>query len=130
MNQNYKVSIIIPVKNGGELYKSVLKGVLNQKLDHPFEVMVIDSGSTDGSLEFTERIAETNPNLLCHKLNPAEFGHGKKTRNMGASLTSGQYIAFITHDALPYNNQWLEKINRATRKVSRCCRGLRQTSAL
>lgn len=71
--------------------------------------MVIDSGSTDGSLEFTERIAETNPNLLCHKLNPAEFGHGK-TRNMGASLTSGQYIAFITHDALPYNNQWLEKL--------------------
>jgi len=109
MTTQYKASVIIPVKNGGALFKDVLKAVLGQKLEGGFEVLVIDSGSTDGSLEFTQKLAETNENLRCHKLPPKEFGHGK-TRNLGAELTTGRYIAFITHDALPYNDQWLEKI--------------------
>lgn len=109
MDNICKASVIIPVKNGGELYKKVLRKVLQQELDGYFEVLVIDSGSTDGSLEFTEELALKNSNISCHRLDPKEFGHGK-TRNLGASLTSGEYIAFITHDALPYDNYWLAKI--------------------
>ena len=43
------VSIIIPVKNGGQLFKMVLEGIHKQNFDGTYEVICVDSGSTDQS---------------------------------------------------------------------------------
>uniref|UniRef100_A0ABX1N476 Glycosyltransferase n=1 Tax=Aromatoleum buckelii TaxID=200254 RepID=A0ABX1N476_9RHOO len=98
-------SIIIPVKNGGALYRNVLDQVLAQRAPWPFECIVLDSGSWDGSLQYTE----SKPDVRLKQIRSDEFGHGR-TRNLGASMASGKFLVFITHDALPVDDQWLANL--------------------
>jgi rhamnosyltransferase len=56
-----KLSVIIPVKNPGALFHQVLSAVLAQDTDFNFEVLVIDSGSTDGTIAHVRGL--TNPRL-------------------------------------------------------------------
>lgn len=99
-----KVSVVIPVKNGGELFARVLKAVTAQETPWPFEILVIDSGSTDASQEVACSLQ-----ARLHVIDPEEFGHGR-TRNLGAQLTCGEYLVYITQDALPASCDWLRKL--------------------
>lgn len=96
-----KVSIVILTKNAKKYIKSVLDKVTNQKLDCEFEVLVIDSGSIDGTLD----IIKDYPVRL-HEIRPVDFSHSK-TRNFAASLASGEYIVYLSQDAEPVNTGWL-----------------------
>lgn len=100
----YLASVVIPVKNGEEFLDEVLRQVVAQKADFAYEVIVIDSGSTDSSLEI---IKHYNVNLI--QINSQEFNHGL-TRNLGVEKSSGEFIAFITQDATPANDQWLQNL--------------------
>ena len=40
---------------------------------------------------------------------PNEFGHGK-TRNFGIEMSNSEYVAFLTQDALPINEEWLTNL--------------------
>lgn len=98
------VSVVIPVKNGGPLLTEVLRAILDQETPWPFEVLVIDSGSRDGSQDRTRELG-----VRLHQIPPTEFGHGR-TRNLGVSLTSGEFVAFLTQDALPADRHWLSAL--------------------
>ncbi|MEY6432686.1 glycosyltransferase family A protein [Thioalkalicoccus limnaeus] len=98
-------SVIIPVKNGGPLFREVLARVMAQRAPWRYECLVIDSGSTDGSVEAARRQA----GVRVHQIAPAEFGHGR-TRNLGCRLTSGDFIVFLTQDALPGDERWLDHL--------------------
>lgn len=99
-----KASVIIPTKNPGPHFQEVLTAVLSQSTDFDYEVLVIDSGSADGTVEFvTDHL---DPRVRLHRIEPEDFGHGR-TRNLGVSMTSGQYALLITHDAMPVNESWL-----------------------
>ena len=100
-----KASVIIPTKNPGEQFKAVLRALIEQHTPWKFEVLVIDSGSTDGTVE----LLENTPEVRVHKIPPSEFGHGR-TRNLAISLTTGEFVAVITHDALPANKHWLSEL--------------------
>jgi rhamnosyltransferase len=104
----FKASVIIPLKNGGELFKKVLDEVIKQSTPWPFEVLVIDSGSTDGSDEY----CLTFDKVRLHRISASEFGHGK-TRNLGAQMTTGEFVVMLTHDALPASRSWLETLVEA-----------------
>ena len=97
-----KVSVVIPVLNGGKLLVKVLQAVRSQSAPWPFEVLVIDSGSTDSALD---EVGEWS-DVQIHSIPKSEFSHGG-TRNLGVELTSGEYIAFLTQDALPADEFWL-----------------------
>jgi rhamnosyltransferase len=101
-----KASIIIPTKNGGAIFKQVLDKVSSQKLDFDFEIIIIDSGSKDETVAYTREKNKTNTNIILQEIKPSEFGHGK-TRNFGASIANGEFIVFITQDALPCDENWL-----------------------
>ncbi len=103
-----KASVVIPTYNAGAQFEAVLDGVLAQHTPWPFEVLVIDSGSTDGTLDLIAK----RPEVRLHQIDKSEFSHGG-TRNLGVELTSGGYIAFLTHDALPANDAWLFNIVEA-----------------
>ncbi len=99
-----KASVIIPTKNPGEIFRRVLPAVLSQETGFSFDVLVIDSGSKDGTVEFVRGVEDQRLRLM--EISPSEFGHGK-TRNLAVSQTTGEYAVLITHDALPYNLHWL-----------------------
>jgi Glycosyltransferases involved in cell wall biogenesis len=87
-----KVSIIIPTKNPGTIFSKVISRVLEQKTNFSFDVLVIDSGSTDGTQDYIRRIVD--PRLRLMEIPAGEFGHGK-TRNLGISSTSGEYVVLM-----------------------------------
>lgn len=97
-----KISIVIPVKNGEATIGACLKGIFEQTLISQTEVIVIDSGSTDKTLEIIKKYP-----LKLYQIPPEEFGHGK-TRNYGASLAQGKFIQMTVQDAKPATNNWLE----------------------
>ncbi|WP_244265897.1 glycosyltransferase family 2 protein [Acidovorax radicis] len=93
--------MLIPVKNGGPLLGEVLDAVLAQQTPWPFEVIVVDSGSSDGSVECAR-----GRGIHVESIPASEFGHGR-TRNLMASMAKGQFLVFITQDARPASPQWL-----------------------
>jgi glycosyltransferase involved in cell wall biosynthesis/GT2 family glycosyltransferase len=94
-----RVSVVVPVKDGERYLPELLDALTREGVD---EVLVIDSGSTDRSLEIV-RAAE-GVELL--EIPAREFGHGR-TRNLGAERTSGELICLLTQDATPVPG-WLD----------------------
>ncbi|MDD7738991.1 MAG: glycosyltransferase family A protein [Fusicatenibacter sp.] len=103
------VSIVIPTKNAGPLFEKVLDAVFHQKTEYEYEVICVDSGSKDGTLDLIRKYP-----CRLFQIPPSEFGHGK-TRNYGASKGTGTYIVFITQDALPATDTWLQNFIDAMR---------------
>ncbi|MGL4663244.1 MAG: glycosyltransferase [Culicoidibacterales bacterium] len=103
-----KASVIIPLYNGGTLYKEVLEKLLVQEYED-FEIVVVDSTSSDDSGEFTKMMAEKDSRIIYSRIQKITFQHGR-TRNYGASLASGDFLVFITQDALPVDNKWLSEM--------------------
>ncbi|MGC1176995.1 MAG: glycosyltransferase family 2 protein [Candidatus Saccharimonadales bacterium] len=88
----------------GELYlEELLKAVFNQKTDKKYEVLVIDSGSTDRTLEIVSKF----PEVRLHQIPNTEFGHGK-TRNLAVEMAKGDFVLFLTQDAVPSYEKWLD----------------------
>lgn len=105
MNQDKPlVTVIIPVKNGGALLRECLTAVFTQKTDFPFEVLCVDSGSKDDSLE----IVRSFPARLM-EIDPATFGHGR-TRNLAIAHSDTAFAALITQDAVPADRSWLSEL--------------------
>ncbi|MBM4452782.1 MAG: glycosyltransferase, partial [Chloroflexi bacterium] len=98
------ISIIILTKNAGEGFTTLLQRISSQKFDGNYEIVVLDSGSTDSTLE----IAHSFPTKIT-RIEPREFHHGR-TRNLGAELASGRILVYITQDALPLYDSWLQKL--------------------
>ena len=101
------VTIVIPTKNGGELLDKVLSKVFAQRTQYEYEVICVDSGSTDATLDIIKKYP-----CRLYEILPQEFGHGK-TRNYGAEKGTGEYIVFLTQDALPADEYWLESLINA-----------------
>ena len=98
------VSVIILTKNAGEGFATLLQRLSSQKFAGNYEIIAIDSGSTDGTLE----IAQNFPVKIV-RIKPEEFHHGR-TRNLGAEQASGKILVYITQDALPLHDNWLHKL--------------------
>jgi rhamnosyltransferase len=95
-------SIIILTKNGGTNFPQLLERIYSQQFDGKYEVIVIDSGSTDGTLEAARKYP-----VVLQQIATQEFHHSR-TRNLGSDLAQGKYIVYITQDALPLDNRWLQ----------------------
>ncbi|AZO63876.1 MULTISPECIES: glycosyltransferase family 2 protein [unclassified Mesorhizobium] len=115
LREEYLVSIIIPVKNGLPHIAEVYKMIKCQDADFEFEVIVIDSGSTDGSLD---AVPLDDKRFRLIKIPSASFGHGR-TRNFGVEVSHGELCVFLTHDAVPASSQWLRELVRPLREDPR-----------
>jgi GT2 family glycosyltransferase len=96
------VTVAIPVRNGGALLREVLGAVRGQELDRPVELLVADSGSTDGSADAARAAGGT-------VLAIERFSHGG-TRNRLMEAATGSYVAFLTQDAVPADERWLARL--------------------
>lgn len=98
------ISVVIPVKNEAAGIAACIDGILSQTIPVR-EILVIDSGSTDG----TQDIARSRPRTRLLEIASQEFNHGD-TRNLGVRETTGQFILFTVGDARPYDACWLEHL--------------------
>jgi rhamnosyltransferase len=94
-------SVVIPTFQAGPGFDELLRRLFSQKAEFGHEVIVIDSGSTDGTPELATRHGAS-----VHRIKAGEFDHGA-TRNLGASLSTGRYVVFLVQDALPADDNWL-----------------------
>jgi rhamnosyltransferase len=99
-----RVTVAIPVLNGGPPLEEVLDAVARQRVDGEVELLVADSGSTDGSRELAERHGARIVDVA-----PGGFSHGG-TRNLLMEQASGDRVAFLTQDAVPASDQWLARL--------------------
>lgn len=104
MHQRPKISVVIPVKNGTPWLDSSLTGIMKQSLFHQTEIVVIDSGSTDGTLALLKKYP-----VRVYSVPPSEFNHGL-TRNYGVALSRGEYVVMTVQDATPADDLWLQKL--------------------
>ncbi|HYC76670.1 MAG TPA: glycosyltransferase [Planctomycetota bacterium] len=98
-------TVFIPTWNGGPLFETVLDKVLAQKTSFPFEVLVIDSGSKDGTVDAVRR----RPSVRLLEIPNCEFNHGL-TRNRAVAEARGDVVALLTQDAEPADDGWLERL--------------------
>jgi rhamnosyltransferase len=97
------VTIAIPTYNAAYWLADLLKGIAAQKTKRQVEILIIDSGSTDETLQ----ILKDHPKVLLHQIPNSEFSHGG-TRNLAVKLAKGEFILFLTQDAIPAHRYWLE----------------------
>lgn len=96
-------TVIIPIKNPGHEIFQILKTLSEQSLQN-FDVLLIDSGSDKAKLQ---RIQEfINEKFTLIQIPANEFAHAK-TRNLGVTLAQGEFVVFLTHDAIPASRSWL-----------------------
>jgi rhamnosyltransferase len=96
-----KVSVVVPTLNAGPGFEELLERIAVQEGDFEREVLVVDSGSTDGTDELARRYG-----AVVHRIRREEFNHGA-TRNLGISLARGKYVALTVQDAVPLDERWL-----------------------
>jgi rhamnosyltransferase len=98
------ISVIIPVRNGGEDLRRCLDAIEAQRVEGDVELVVVDSSSTDGSAELAR-----SSGALVHVIPVEEFNHGA-TRNLGAELASGETLVFTSQDAVALGDDWLTNL--------------------
>lgn len=89
-----KTSIIIPVYNVAKYLSQCLDSVVKQTLKE-IEIICIDDGSTDGSLEILEQYAQKDTRIKI--LTQTNSGQGS-ARNKGLKQAKGKYIQFLDSD--------------------------------
>lgn len=90
-----KVSIIIPVYNTEKYLEACLRSVMEQSLQE-IEVILINDGSTDSSLEIMERFHAQYPDRI--RVLSKENGGQASARNMAIPLCTGEYVGFVDSD--------------------------------
>lgn len=90
----YKVSVVIPVYNVDDYIEETIESLLAQTLKE-FEVILIDDGSTDKSIEKIEKVLKEHTNF---KLFKQKNNGPSAARNKGIELAKGEYIAFMDSD--------------------------------
>jgi len=102
-----KVSVIIPAYNSSNYLEDALKSVVIQNLPL-YEVIVVDDGSHNEEHEAYQRICSKYPFT---RLIRKENGGAASARNYGASVATGQLLAFLDCDDTWLENKILSQIN-------------------
>ncbi len=90
----YDISVIVPCYNSENTLPETIESILGQCLNN-VEIMVVNDGSTDSSLEIAEKFAKENENIC---IISKENGGVSSARNEGIKQAKGKYIIFLDAD--------------------------------
>ena len=108
MKKNPAVSVIMPSLNVGEYIQECLESVVVQTL-REIEILCVDAGSTDGTLEIIEAFAAKDPRIKIIHSPIKSYG---AQMNMGLDAAAGEYVGIVETDDL-VAPEMFEKLYRA-----------------
>ncbi len=107
-----KISLIIPVYNLISFLPDCMAAIEAQTISRDeLEVILVDDGSTDGSLEFMTEYAKHTA-LQIRVFSQENAGPGP-ARNLGLKVATGEYIAFLDADDFYPSAEVLESLYEA-----------------
>ena len=111
ISNNNRTTVIIPTYNAGPCFTDLLYRLKIQKF-RPAQIIVIDSGSTDGTIQIAEE-----RHCCIISIKRTDFDHGT-IRNLAVAKTNNDFIVFLTQDAIPADEHMIEElIKRDKRKM-------------
>lgn len=93
----YGISIIIPVYNREKYIKDAIDSILNQNFVGPFEIIVVDDGSTDNTVKIINSYNDSRI-ILILKPNECIKQGASASRNRGLRIASMPYVCFLDSD--------------------------------
>lgn len=103
------VSVVLPTRNNEDHIADLLDSIFSQSFKGEIEVLVMDS-SDDRTPEIAEMCSQ-NHNVRVVRVEPEDYNYGG-TRNLGASMTNGDVLFFISADVEVRDKNWLTKLAR------------------
>lgn len=98
-----ETSIIVRTLNEGKYLERLLTGIRQQSYSD-WEIILVDSGSTDGTLEIASKYVEK-----IHHIPKEEFTFGRSL-NMGCQIAEARYLVLVSAHTYPPNNNWLSNL--------------------
>jgi len=105
-----RVTVFIPVHNRQRYIITAVDSILAQTFED-FELLIIDDGSTDATLEVLSRYQDPRLRVEC---NPRNLGI-PATRNRGLELARGEYIALLDSDDIAWPNRLTRQVEALDR---------------
>lgn len=102
------ISLVVPTLNAGGNLRPLLEALLAQSRP-PEEILVVDSSSEDGTAAVAAAYGRAAPRIRLLSVPRGAFNHGG-TRDMALRQTTGEYVLFLTQDALPADGHTVEQL--------------------
>jgi GT2 family glycosyltransferase len=99
------ISVIVPVLNGGHDLVEQLEALAAQRSSEPWEVIIADNGSTDGSLQVAQEWSLKQENFRA--VDASAVAGPAAARNAGVVASAGEYLAFCDADDV-VSAGWIE----------------------
>lgn len=100
------ISIVIRTKNEGKSLPLTLERIYSQKIDKAFEIIIVDSGSTDDTLEIAKKF-----NCKILKIPQKKFTY-PYALNFGTEHSKGDIIVYLSAHCPPVNDYWLHHLTK------------------
>ena len=114
-----KITVIVPVYNVADYLGRCVNSIRNQTYRN-LEIVLIDDGSTDESLEMCKLLAEQDDRIkVVHQKNKGLA----ETRNKGIELATGEYISFIDSDDYIDNSMFETLLKEIEKTGADVCEG-------
>src|SRR5579884_2024710 len=98
------ISIVLRSKNEKEYIAEVLGGLLAQDDVEEFEILVIDSGSSDGTQDIIRRFPVRMKEIAADRFS---FGYAL---NLGSELAQGRIVVYVSAHCTPTTHDWLRRL--------------------
>lgn len=96
------ISVIIPTLNAEHDIEGLLT-VLGRQSIQPIEILVVDSASEDRTIELIQK----HKGVRLLQIDRQDFNHGS-TRDLALRESRGDFVCFLTQDAVPVSDDYLE----------------------
>jgi glycosyltransferase involved in cell wall biosynthesis len=102
-----KISVVIRTYNESKHLGALLQGIQDQQLgEHSVETVIVDSGSTDGTLDVAARFP-----VKVVGIKKEEFSFGRSL-NIGCAAATGDVLVFVSGHCIPVDAHWLAELVR------------------